>query len=156
MSGMRSGFKGVHLYDEKIAKQIVGLGVIKTWKRNKQLPELTVKEGKIYFRSKTEANWARWLDFQLHSGELANWLYEPVQFRFGVFRRNNFYKPDFLLINKDGTYIFHEVKGWMDNDSKVRMNRMKRFYPEINVELVMATRVKAVGKKMSGIIDGWE
>jgi len=146
----------VHQWDEKIAKQIVSLGVIKTWKRNKQLPELTVKDGKIYFRSRLEANWARYLDFQISSGALSNWLYEPAQFCFGSFRKNNYYRPDFMLINMDGTYHFDEVKGWMDPNSKIRMKRMTRFYPEIKVEIVDSKRVASVAKKLKHVIVGWE
>jgi hypothetical protein len=76
--------------------------------------------GGIAFRSKAEANIARWLSFKG-----IEWQYEAREFEFPVKRGNRFYKPDFFL---PGTGDLYEVKGWMNPESLVKLRRLKNYY----------------------------
>lgn len=97
-----------------------------------------------FFRSKMEANLARFWKFQVEHGELAAWEYELKEFEFAGHRRNNFYKPDFRLTFKTPhevrlafggnlyewigcEYVWIEAKGFMDNDSRIRIERFLEF-----------------------------
>ena len=83
-----------------------------------------------YFRSAWEANIARILDY-----EDIEWEYECKRFFFkeevdGVLS----YQPDFYLpqFNK-----WIEVKGWMDEKSKIRLKLFAEQYPEENNNLIL-------------------
>jgi hypothetical protein len=107
--------------------------------------------GNIYFRSRCEANWGRWLNYQG-----IRWEYEPKTFDFLPFkqyRANTSYTPDFYLLDTDE---YHEVKGWMTPDSKTKLARMRLWYPGVRVRLVMWDEVAEVEKKLGRVIPGWE
>jgi hypothetical protein len=113
--------------------------------------------GGRYFRSRWEANYARFLNFRQARGEISGWEYEPKEFEFpGVKRGCMRYKPDFRVILLDGSHVWHEVKGWMDAKSGTRMKRMAKFFPEEEVVIIDAPWFKSAGKLLSGVVPGWE
>ena len=60
-------------------------------------------------------------------GEILKWEYEPETFWFEKIKRGvRTYTPDFKVTEKDGSIIFHEVKGYMDARSKTKLKRMKK------------------------------
>lgn len=104
-----------------------------------------------YFRSAWEANVARVLNYLN-----IEWKYEYKRFNFeneieGVLS----YQPDFYLptINK-----WIEVKGWMDEKSKKRLDLFKKYYPKENenLYLVDASVYKEIEQKYSSLIKNWE
>lgn len=113
--------------------------------------------GGTYFRSAWEANWARYLNLLKKTGEIQGWEYEPDEFEFHRIKRGSrFYKPDFKVINRDGSIEYHEVKGYMTQKSMTKLKRMEKYYPEVKVVLVDVKHYVKVAKAVSGIIDGWE
>jgi len=78
---------------------------------------------KQYFRSKMEANVARYYKY------IREWyIYEYWEFEFkGIKRGSRFYKPDFFLaaVNR-----WVEVKGWFNPSDKTKLRRFKKYYPE--------------------------
>lgn len=109
-----------------------------------------------FFRSAWEANYARYLNWQIEQGLILSWQFEPHTFVFhGVVRGQLTYTPDFKVINTDGSHEWHEVKGWMDAKSKAKLKRMAKFYPNEKVILIDADEYKAISK-WKGLIDGWE
>ena len=157
----------------------------------------------IYFRSKMEANWARFLDFRVEQGEIAAWLFEPCRFNFPIERGVRQYVPDFLVIGLPGheppvkpltkeqfqkawdlipdhpvqpelppnqkisetpgriggtSFWFEEVKGFMNAQSKTKLNRMKKYFPEVFelIHIIDPTRYRPIAKKLGPIIEGWE
>jgi len=78
--------------------------------------------GGIAFRSKAEANVARWL-----TRKGVEWEYETKEFEFPLKRGNRFYKPDFFLPQTGDLY---EVKGWLNPESLVKLRRFRKYYPE--------------------------
>ena len=89
-------------------------------------------------------------------GEIRDWEYEPKTFWFTEIKRGTrSYTPDFRVIEKGGEAVFHEVKGWMDQKSRTRLDRMARYYPEEKIILIGAVEYKAISKWRS-LIPNWE
>mgnify|MGYP001562252623 CR=1 FL=1 len=129
---------------------------------NQSNPYSRTKSGKradldnIFFRSAWEANYARYLNFLIKQGEIDKWEFEPQTFIFhGEYRGSTSYLPDFKVYNSDGTYEWHEVKGWMDAKSKSKLKKMAKFYPDEKVVLVGKDEYKAIAK-WKALIEGWE
>jgi hypothetical protein len=112
--------------------------------------------GGQFFRSRWEANYARYLNFLITQGSIQSWEYEPKTFLFeGVTRGVISYTPDFLVTETDGSTAWHEVKGWMDDKSKARLARMAKFYPDEKIIVIGPPEYKAISK-FSRLIPGWE
>ena len=82
------------------------------------------KDLKQYFRSKMEANIARYYGY---IGEL--YIYEYREFEFKTIKRGQrYYKPDFYLPASDS---WVEVKGgYLRPQDKTKLRRFKKYYPE--------------------------
>src|SRR5262245_10087393 len=107
--------------------------------------------GMTWYRSKAERNYARYLRWQRES-----FLYEPKVFIFSAIRsgKNRAYKPDFYISRLNE---WHEVKGWMDADSKIKLERMRRFYPMEKVLVIDSSFFKAVERqRLCRLVPGWE
>lgn len=117
----------------------------------------TIGGQRTYYRSKREANYARYLQWLLERGELHQWEYEPQRFWFPLKSGNNSYTPDFKVWPAPGRYEWHEVKGWLDKPSATKLKRMKKYHPqEPEVRLVMGKEVGAIGEQLGGVIPNWE
>lgn len=111
----------------------------------------------LYVRSAWEANYARYLDWLIQNGEIEKWEYEPETFEFIRIKRGvRFYTPDFRITNKNGSIEYHEIKGWMDAKSAVKLKRMAKYYPNIKVVLIDEPVYKALAKSMKSFIPEWE
>lgn len=110
----------------------------------------------LFVRSAWEANYARYLNWLVSRGEIAGWRYEPKTFTFPVERGNRSYTPDFEITMTDGSIEWHEVKGWMTPDSKVKLKRFAKFYPQEKLVLIDEPFYKALAKTVAPMIDGWE
>lgn len=112
--------------------------------------------GDKYFRSKWEANYARYLNFLILKKELRRYEYEPETFYFNNIQRGcRFYTPDFKVWNNDGTIEYHEVKGWMDPKSSTKLKRMNKYYPGIKISIVGKDEYNAI-REWRRLITGWE
>ena len=110
-----------------------------------------------YFRSAWEANYARYLNFLVAKGEIAGWDFECKTFIFEAIKRGiRSYTPDFKLLMNDGSHVWHEVKGWMDQPSRTRLARMAKYFPEEKVIVVDATWFRSANKTLPGLIPHWE
>lgn len=112
--------------------------------------------GETRFRSGWEMNYARYLNLLIAEGEIASWEYEPKIFEYPVKRGNRLYKPDFLVHYPDGTHAWHEVKGWMDNDSRIKLKRFGIHYPEEVMVLVDSKEYKRIEREYRDQIPMWE
>lgn len=111
----------------------------------------------IFFRSRWEANWARYLNWMKDRGEIKDWRYECETFEFaGIKRGSRFYTPDFKVFEKDGSVVFHEVKGWMDQKSATKLKRMAKYHPKVKIVLVEKRQYDDVRKGLCRIIPNWE
>lgn len=79
-------------------------------------------------RSNWEANFVRILNAYKIKFE-----FEPTVFAFPIKRGTKGYTPDFYLTKSDE---WVEIKGYLDDKSKIKLRRFKRYYPEEFEKLV--------------------
>ncbi len=100
---------------------------------------------RIYMRSSWEKKYAGRLHLLKLAGEIKDWEYEPDTFWFESIKRGvRSYKPDFKVFQNDGSFYYVEVKGYMDAKSKTKLKRMKRYYPDVRIEVVTGARLKGL------------
>lgn len=110
-----------------------------------------------YYRSKWEANYARYLEWLKERGEILAWAHEPETFWFeGIKRGCMSYLPDFRVIENGGAVVYHEVKGWMNSKSKTKIRRMGKYHPNVKLIVIDSKGYAAIKKVMQPIIQGWE
>lgn len=110
-----------------------------------------------YYRSRWEANYARYLQWLKEKGALQSWLHESKTFWFEEIKRGcRSYLPDFEVRENNGEIIFHEVKGWMDDRSKTKIKRMAKYHPDVKLIVIDGKKYKEIEKKVSALIEGWE
>jgi hypothetical protein len=94
--------------------------------------------------NKTEAAYARNLQDRQFAGEIAWYKFEAVKLRLAD---NTFYSPDFLVLTVDGALEVHEVKGFWEEDARVKIKVAASIYP------LRFIAVTARSKKFGG---GWD
>ena len=100
---------------------------------------------KQYFRSKMEANVARY--FNLRE---CKWEYESVEYFFNKIKRGQrYYKPDFILYYLD-THFLIEVKGYFRPEDRTKLGRFKKYYPEEFAKLKFIIPDKYSRSKVNG------
>jgi hypothetical protein len=114
-------------------------------------------KGTMYFRSRWEANYALYLDFLVEQGEIEDWEYEPDVFMFEEVKLGTrSYRPDFKVFNRDGTFEYHEVKGYMDSKSKTKLRRMEKYYPEVKLILIDSDYYRDLKKKVGKMLNFYD
>jgi hypothetical protein len=112
---------------------------------------------KKYYRSRWEANYARYLEWLRCLGQIKSWEHEPHVFWFdGVKRGCVSYLPDFRVTENSGAIVYHEVKGWMDERSATKLKRMAKYHPDVKLVLIEAPDYKRLAKQVSSFCEGWE
>lgn len=114
--------------------------------------------GDTFFRSSWERNYARYLNWLKARGKVRCWEYEPETFRFPIKRGTKSYTPDFKVHLSDGSHIWVEVKGFMDDTSRIKLNRFRLHFPEEHhlLTLVDRTRYQQLVKDFAHRLPGWE
>ncbi len=126
--------------------------------------EATGKQGwrtiggiKKYYRSKWEANYARYLQWLKENSHILDWKHEPTTFWFKDIKRGvRSYLPDFSITETSGTIVYHEVKGWMDAKSATKIKRMAKYHPDIKLIVIQKASYLDIKQKVSRMIQGWE
>lgn len=112
---------------------------------------------KKYYRSRWEANYARYLEHIRLQGEVVEWKHEPTTFWFeGIKRGVTNYLPDFYVKYADGREEYHEVKGWMDAKSATKIKRMGKYHPQVKLLVIDKKLYLQLEKQYQKIIEGWE
>lgn len=93
--------------------------------------------------NKTEAAYAETLEQQKQAGLILWYKFEGVKLRLAD---NTFYTPDFAVMIKSGVIEMHEVKGFWQDDARVKIKVAAEIYP------FRFIAVKAQAKKNGG---GW-
>lgn len=99
---------------------------------------------KVGTMNKTEAAYAATLDARRYSGEVAWFKFEGVKLRLAD---NTFYTPDFAVMLANGALEMHEVKGFWQDDARVKIKIAADLYP------ICFVAVRAKTKKEGG---SWE
>lgn len=112
---------------------------------------------RCYFRSRWEANYARYLEWLKTRGNILDWEYEPETFWFkGIKRGVVSYKPDFRTReHQQIEFTYWEVKGWMDPQSKTKLKRMAKYHPAVKVIVISKKQYSEIGRKLGPVIPGW-
>lgn len=108
----------------------------------------TRKGAKLGEMNALEAEYARVLDSRKAAGEILAWKYEAIRLRIAFGNKPAWYKPDFLIVNADGSQEAHETKGWWKTDARLRIKVAAGVYPWIKF-----VGVRKLKKKDGG---GWE
>jgi transposase-like protein len=117
----------------------------------------TIGGERSFYRSMWEANYARYLEWLRVRGEIKTWEHEPKTFWFEAIRRGTrSYLPDFRVTENNGAVIYHEVKGWMDDRSKTKINRMRIYYPDVKLIIIDARGYRAIMRQAASLVPGWE
>jgi hypothetical protein len=112
---------------------------------------------RCYFRSKMEANYARYLEWLRQRGEIASWHHEPETFWFkGIKRGCVSYLVDYKVVDADGSVWYAEVKGYMDNRSKTKLKRMAKYFPDVKLILIDSVNYSSIQRTVSKLIKDWE
>jgi hypothetical protein len=94
---------------------------------------------KHFFRSGWEVKYARHLEFLKKRMVIEEWEYEPKIFWFNAIKRGTrSYLPDFRVTMPDGSWYWVEVKGYMDQKSRTKISRFKKYYPDEDLRVVSA------------------
>lgn len=78
--------------------------------------------------NKTEEAYAAHLEKRKLAGEISDYKYEAYTLKLAKDTR---YTPDFMVLLPDGTMEFHEVKGYWQDDAKVKIKVAARLFPHV-------------------------
>lgn len=93
--------------------------------------------------NKTEAEYAQYLDVEKYKGTVVWWKFEGMKFRLAD---NTFYTPDFAVMLSSGEIEIREVKGFWQDDARVKIKVAADMYP------FKFKAVKKIAQKHGG---GW-
>lgn len=119
----------------------------------------TIGTKKCYFRSLWEIQYAQYLEWLRHHQSIFDWEYEPKLFEFpkDKYRTGPFYyKPDFRVLELDKTHTWYEVKGYMNQDSKKKLKRFNKHFPNERLIIISKAWFTQARKKNLHSIIGWE
>jgi len=91
-----------------------------------------------------ERAWADELEKERLAGDIAWWGFESIKFKLAP---NTTYTPDFLVMRADGCLECHEVKGFWEDDARVKIKWAAKDMP------FTFLAIKRQPKKAGG---GWE
>lgn len=102
----------------------------------------------LFVRSRWEANICAYMEFLKDCKKIVRWGYEQKTFWFkNITRGTNNYKPDFVIEDLDGHEIYIEVKGYWTRKDTVKMKRMKKYYPYVELSIIADERTFAAMRK---------
>lgn len=108
---------------------------------------------RLFFRSKWEANYALYLNFLIKQNQINKWEYEKDVF---IFEKIQFgtrsYRPDFKIYKNDGSFEYHEIKGYMTQRSKTQIKRMAKYFPEVMLILITSKEYKELKSKIGSLL----
>jgi hypothetical protein len=91
--------------------------------------------------NQTEKRYAQHLAIQKAAGLITDFRFEAIKLRLA---HRTWYMPDFLVViavAHGGSRIqVHEVKGWMRDDARVKINTAAQLFPELEFVLVRAEK----------------
>lgn len=109
-----------------------------------------------HYRSKWEANIARYLRFLQERGEIRSWAPEVKYYDFPIRHGTTRYLPDFEVTTNNGSLEVWEVKGYMDRQSNTKIKRFMKYYPHIKLRLIQRPEYAEIACKLGPMIPGWE
>ena len=84
-----------------------------------------------------ESDYSALLETRKQNGEITAYYYERYKLKLG---NNCYYTPDFMVVRADGVLEFHEVKGFWEEDARVKIKAAADQYPHIFVAVTRPSR----------------
>lgn len=84
--------------------------------------------------NKTERRYENNLAMRQLAGEITGHWYESVKLKIGAHRC--WYTPDFLVALPNGRMEIHEVKGFLRDDARVKLQVVSDKYPQFGLVVV--------------------
>lgn len=115
--------------------------------------------GGQYFRSRYEANYARYLNFIIQNDKsITRWEFEPETFEFKKIKKGTrFYTPDFKVYFSDGHLEYHEIKGWDYPKGRTARKRFAKYFSHLTLLLINSEWFRAIKKQgLNKLIPEWE
>lgn len=94
--------------------------------------------------NKTEAGYAAHLESLRQAGKVVWYKFEGWKFRLAD---NTFYTPDFAVMSTDGYLEAHEIKGYWQDDAKVKIKVAASLYPVRFIAVYARTKKEGGGWK---------
>lgn len=76
--------------------------------------------------NKLEEKYAACLELGRRAGSILEYKFESVKLRLAD---KTFYTPDFMVVNADGVLEMHEVKGFWEDDARVKIKVAAETFP---------------------------
>lgn len=111
------------------AESLAKIGISRAKASGLYLPRAKAMRGAFHKAgemNKTEAEYANVLELKKRAGEIADYRFECVKFRLAD---KTFYTPDFAVLKPDGAFELHEVKGFWEDDARVKIKVAASIYP---------------------------
>lgn len=77
--------------------------------------------------NKTEQEYARFLEQRKLAGEIVEYQFEAIKLRLAD---RTFYTPDFFVQGADDVMQIHEVKGYWEDDARVKIKVAAKEFPQ--------------------------
>lgn len=107
---------------------------------------------RLFFRSRWEFNYALYLEALREKGLIQKWEHEPETFIFGPLS----YLPDFRVTPNTGAAEYREVKGWMDERSKKKLQAFRINKPGTLLRVIGPVWFKKHERILCRIVTSWE
>lgn len=82
--------------------------------------------------NKLEADYAAHLESLRRNGEISMWMYEPLKLNLAPGQACS-YTPDFMVVSRDNVLELHEVKGFWEDDARVKIKVAADKFPFVFV-----------------------
>lgn len=99
-------------------------------------PKAAHKKGEM---NKTETAYSEHLECLRASGAIKAWYFEPMTLNLSHGNKCS-YTPDFMVVREDDVLEFHEVKGFWQEDARVKIKTAAELFPFV---FIAATRKSA-------------
>ena len=76
--------------------------------------------------NRLEANYAAWLESQKREGKILWWKFESMKFKLAD---KCWYSPDFIVMTAEMQLEAHEVKGFWEDDARVKIKVVAEMFP---------------------------
>lgn len=77
--------------------------------------------------NKLEQRYAEYLSRRVLVGDVSRFLFEKIKFKLA---KKTFYTPDFYVVMPDGMIEIHEVKGFWEDDARVKIKVASEMFRE--------------------------
>lgn len=73
-----------------------------------------------------EKSYAEYLFFRKKAGDILDYKFEAIKLKLAP---STFYTPDFMIFTTDGFIEMHEIKGFWEDDARVKIKVAAEMFP---------------------------